>query len=48
MEQLLAAVRPDLERRARRYNHQDRADASASDLVQSTCLRAWQKLNRES
>src|SRR5262249_23599367 len=44
-DQLLAEVRPDLERWARRYATADQPEASVSDLVQSVCLRAWQKLD---
>jgi RNA polymerase sigma factor (sigma-70 family) len=44
MDQLLAQVRADLHWHARRYATVDQPDASASDLVQNTCLHAWQKL----
>jgi len=44
MDQLLAAVRPALQRHARTYATLDQPEASASDLVQSACLHAWQKL----
>lgn len=46
LDQLLAAVRPELQRRALRYIALDQPEASASDLVQSVCLRAWQKLEQ--
>src|SRR5262245_25488020 len=46
MDQLLGAIRPDLERRARGYMAPNHADGSTSDLVQGVCLRAWQKLDR--
>jgi len=44
MDQLLAAVRPALQHHARPYATLDQPEASASDLVQSACLHAWQKL----
>src|SRR5882724_6406687 len=46
LDLLLAEVRPDLERWARRYATPDQPEASVSDLVQSVCLRAWQNLDR--
>src|SRR4051812_27122996 len=46
LDLLLAEIRPDLERWARRYATPGQAEASVSDLVQSVCLRAWQKLDR--
>src|SRR4051794_30278933 len=46
LDQLLAELRPDLERWARRYATPVQPEASVSDLVQSVCLRAWQKLDQ--
>ncbi len=46
MDQLLALIRPDLQRRAGSYAAPDQPEASASDLVQNVCLRAWQNLHQ--
>ena len=46
VDQLLAAIRPDLERLARPYADPGRPDESASDLVQSVLLRAWQNIEQ--
>jgi RNA polymerase sigma factor (sigma-70 family) len=46
MDRVLALLRPYLEQVAQRYADPDRARASASDLVQEACLRAWDKLDQ--
>jgi RNA polymerase sigma factor (sigma-70 family) len=46
MDRVLALLRPYLEHVADRYADPDRASASASDLVQEACLRAWDKLDQ--
>lgn len=44
--ELCEVVRGDLEQHARGYMRQQNPEASASDLVQKTLLRAWQKLHQ--
>jgi RNA polymerase sigma factor (sigma-70 family) len=46
MDRVLSLLRPHLEQLARRYADPARASASASDLVQETELRVWQKLDQ--
>src|SRR5262249_42100972 len=46
MDEALEAVRPELQARAGRFAAPDRPEASASDLVQEVCLRAWEKLGQ--
>jgi RNA polymerase sigma factor (sigma-70 family) len=43
---LLAALRPYLEKVARRYAASSSASPSVSDLVQDACLRVWRKLDQ--
>lgn len=44
LERILSILRPHLEPIARRYANPVRPTQSTADLVQETCLRAWQKL----
>ena len=44
MDQVLAILRPHLERLARPYADPARPAASTSDLLQESCLRAWEKI----
>jgi RNA polymerase sigma factor (sigma-70 family) len=46
MDELLQAMRPQLEALARRYSDPARASESTSDLVQEAWLHAWQKLGQ--
>jgi RNA polymerase sigma factor (sigma-70 family) len=46
MNRVLSLLRPHLEQLARRYADPARASTSASDLVQETELRVWQKLDQ--
>jgi RNA polymerase sigma-70 factor (ECF subfamily) len=46
LNRLLKAAQADLLVRARKYVTPDQPEASASDLVQSACLRAWQHLDK--
>ncbi len=46
LDRVLALLRPYLEQLAARYADPGRAHASASDLVQEACLRAWDKLDQ--
>ena len=46
LNHLLGAVRPELTRRARGFTPPDQPDASALDLVQSVCVRIWEKLDQ--
>ena len=45
MDRVLEVLRPQLERLARPFADPVRPAASTSDLLQETCLRAWQKLD---
>lgn len=44
MDRVLVALRPRLEKMARGYADPIRPAQSTSDLLQESCLRAWQKL----
>jgi RNA polymerase sigma factor (sigma-70 family) len=44
LERLLAALRPQLERLARRYAEPGGSRASTADLVQEAAVRLWQRL----
>jgi len=46
MDELLAVLRPQLERMASRYADPQRASESTSDLVQEAWLRAWQRIDQ--
>jgi RNA polymerase sigma factor (sigma-70 family) len=46
VEQLLAGLRPHLERLTQRYVDPDRAGESSADLVQEATLRIWQRLEQ--
>jgi RNA polymerase sigma-70 factor, ECF subfamily len=46
MDRVITLLRPYLEQVAARYADPDRASASASDLVQDACLRAWEKIDQ--
>ncbi|MCZ6688144.1 MAG: RNA polymerase sigma factor [Planctomycetota bacterium] len=43
MDKVLSAIRPELERLASRYADPTRPVESTTDLLQESCLRAWQK-----
>ena len=45
MDEVLVALRPQLERLARPYADPSRPAESTSDLLQESCLRAWQKMD---
>ena len=44
MDKVLSAIRPELEKLASRYADPARPVESTTDLLQESCLRAWQKL----
>lgn len=46
MDEVLSILRPHLESLARPYADPTRPVHSTSDLLQESCLRAWQKLDR--
>lgn len=46
MDRLLEILRPHLEPLARQYADPERAVESTADLLQESCLRAWQKLDK--
>ncbi len=45
MDQVLGIMRPHLESLARMYSDPRRASESANDLLQESCVRAWQKID---
>ena len=44
MDKVLSIIRPEIEKLASRYANPSRPVESTTDLLQESCLRAWQKL----